>query len=399
MNPDDKSSPEWFTPLLAEAEGERLERTVSLTNFDKYGEAVCAFANDIGGSGEPGHLLIGVKDNGSIAGLRITDEFIAALGGLRADGNIVPVPVMSIEKISLQGGDVLVLKVFPSLMPPVRFKGRTWIRVGARKVIATREEEDRLLERRVSSARTFDAMPCQEATIADLDTKTFSTFYLPLAVSKEVLEENGRPLEVKLSALRLFDLRAGHPTAAGTLLFSARPAYFFSGAYLQFLEVDGDTIGAPVQNEFRIDCGLYWFPEKLDLLIQTLVGQKPQEVTSVRETAAFSYPAVALREILLNSIIHRSYDSTAPTRVTKFSDRIEIQSPGGLYGESRAENFPWQTAYRNPIIAEAFRIMGAVNRFGRGVVRAQESLIANGSQEAEFELDRDFVRVRLFRKG
>ena len=154
MNPDDKSSPEWFTPLLAEAEGERLERTVSLTNFDKYGEAVCAFANDIGGSGKPGHLLIGVKDNGSIAGLRITDEFIAALGGLRADGNIVPVPVMSIEKISLQGGDVLVLKVFPSLMPPVRFKGRTWIRVGARKAIATREEEDRLLERRDSSGRT-----------------------------------------------------------------------------------------------------------------------------------------------------------------------------------------------------------------------------------------------------
>jgi ATP-dependent DNA helicase RecG len=340
-----------------------------------------------------------VKDNGSIAGLRITDEFIAALGGLRVDGNIVPVPVMSIEKISLQGGDVLILKVFPSLMPPVRFKGRTWIRVGARKAIATREEEDRLLERRVSSARTFDAMPCQEATIADLDTKTFSTFYLPLAVSKEVLEENGRPLEVKLSALRLFDLRAGHPTAAGTLLFSARPAYFFSGAYLQFLEVDGDTIGAPVKNEFRIECGLYWFPEKLDLLIQTLVGQKPQEVTSVHETTAFSYPAVALRELLLNSIIHRSYDSTAPTRVTKFSDRIEIQSPGGLYGESRAENFPWQTAYRNPIIAEAFRIMGAVNRFGRGVVRAQEALIANGSQEAEFELDRDFVRVRLFRKG
>lgn len=391
--------PEWLNSLLQSPEGERLEKTTSLTNFDKYGEAICAFANDLARSGQPGYLLIGVKDNGQVAGCKITDEFITALGGLRADGNIIPLPQLSIEKFSLPDGDVVAIKVLPNSLPPVRFKGRAWVRIGARKGLATREEEDRLAENRISAARTFDALPCREATLEDIDTTTFSTFYLPQAVAKEIVTANGRPIAVKLSALRFFDLKAKSPSFAAVLLFAKRPAHFLPGAFLQYLEIDGTSLGGQIVNEFRIESGLYWLPEKLDLLVQTLMGQRPQRVSNVSEANVFAYPAVALREFILNAIIHRSYEATSPTRITRFSDRIEIQSPGGLYGESRAENFPWQTSYRNPIIAEAFRVLGVVNRFGRGIVRAQEALRDNGNDEADFVLDEGFVRVVMKEVG
>jgi ATP-dependent DNA helicase RecG len=96
------------------------------------------------------------------------------------------------------------------------------------------------------------------------------------------------------------------------------------------------------------------------------------------------YPEIAIRELLLNAILHRSYEAAAPVRFYQYSDRIEIQNPGPLYGVARPENFPGQTSYRNPVLAEALKTLGAINRFGRGVERARAALEKNGSPAAEF---------------
>ena len=83
--------------------------------------------------------------------------------------------------------------------------------------------------------------------------------------------------------------------------------------------------------------------------------------------------------------MHRTYESNAPVHLYWFTDRIEIQSPGGLYGMASPENFPTRTDYRNPVIAEAMATLGYVNRFGRGVIRAQEALSQNGNPPPAFE--------------
>ena len=67
---------------------------------------------------------------------------------------------MNVEVFHLDGGDIVSVEVSPSVLPPVRYRGRTWIRVGPRKAIATREEEDLLIERRRAKFPTFDSMPC-----------------------------------------------------------------------------------------------------------------------------------------------------------------------------------------------------------------------------------------------
>lgn len=100
----------------------------------------------------------------------------------------------------------------------------------------------------------------------------------------------------------------------------------------------------------------------------------------------------------MNAVMHRNYESNTPIRFYIFSDHVEIMSPGGLYGEATRENFPTRNSYRNPIIAEAMKIMGFVNRFGYGVQRAQALLEANGNPPAQFEFDERSVLVKVNRR-
>jgi ATP-dependent DNA helicase RecG len=144
--------------LLAEGESDRIERTTSIGHTDKFSEAVTAFANDLPDHRLPGYLVIGVNDDGAPAGLEVTDRLLQNLGALRTDGNIQPLPSLNVAKFSLPGGDVAVVEVFPSDLPPVRYKGRVYIRVGPRKGIASQQDERTLTEKRI--ARTFDALPC-----------------------------------------------------------------------------------------------------------------------------------------------------------------------------------------------------------------------------------------------
>ena len=89
------------------------------------------------------------------------------------------------------------------------------------RTVSTNEtEEKRLIEKRASFARTFDALPCFEAKIEDLNLSTFLQDYLPTAIDADTLRENNRHITQKLSSLRMYDLRYDCPTNAGILCFA-----------------------------------------------------------------------------------------------------------------------------------------------------------------------------------
>ena len=159
--------------LIQDIESSRAERTVSVNDTDKFCEAVCAFANDMPDSKQNGYLLVGVHDDGRLSGLKATDSLLKNLAAIRSDGNVLPIPVMNVETFHLPEGDVVVVEVAPAVLPPVRYRGRTWIRVGPRRAIATPEEEDLLIERRRVKFPTFDSMPCPHARLDDLDLDVF----------------------------------------------------------------------------------------------------------------------------------------------------------------------------------------------------------------------------------
>lgn len=375
--------------LIRSTESYRIEKTISTTNKDKFCEAICAFANDLPGSGKPGYLLIGVNDDGSLNGMRATDELLTFFAGLRTDGHILPIPTMSVESVSFEDGDVIIVTVIPSTEPPVRYYGRCYIRTGPRKDIATQADENILSERRVSSMKSFDMSPCREATLDDLDLEAFSRIYLPKAIAEDVLEKDRRSVKDQLASLRLYDKKEDCPTNASVLLFGKNSKYFFPGAYIQHVLFDGLDNASEILNQNEFSGSLVTMLPKLEAFVETSVIQKrPLPVSVLQEKILVNYPQWAIRELLMNSVMHRDYRSNTPTKFYQYNNRLEIVNPGGLYGNACPENFPNVNDYRNPVIAEALKVLGYVNKFNRGIARVQKELVDNGNGEALFTIDK-----------
>ena len=126
--------------LLEDLESDRVERTTSVNIADKFCQAICAFSNDFPGHNNPGYLIIGANDRGDLNGLTITDRLLTNLADIRSSGNILPLPALTIQKYSFPEGELAVVEVFPSDIPPVRYKGRVYIRTGPSKSIASETE-------------------------------------------------------------------------------------------------------------------------------------------------------------------------------------------------------------------------------------------------------------------
>ena len=219
--------------LLVDLENDRVERTISTTNTDKFGQAICAFANDLPNHAMSGYLFLGVKDNGELSGIKVTDDLLKNVAAIRTDGNIQPQPSMTVEKVSLDGIDMVMVKVEPSAFPPVRYKGRIWVRIGPRKGVANEEDERILMEKRRANVTSFDASPCLNATLEDLDLNLFKHYFLPKAMSDEAMDDDRRDVEYKLASFGFYDTRYNCPTNAGLLFFAKHLRRFIPGAYIQ----------------------------------------------------------------------------------------------------------------------------------------------------------------------
>lgn len=387
---------EFVQALLADLESDRIERTISTQNTDKFAQAICAFGNDYPGHRKPGYLIVGANDNGSLCGLQVSDELLRNLAAIRADGNVLPPPALSVEKITLPEGDVAVVEVQPSTVPPIRFKGRVYIRIGPRKGIANEQEERILSERRASLVTTFDNHPVPEAGLGDLGMRLFDEYRMQ-TVDADTLAANHRTTEEKLASLRCFDLRAGRPTVAGLLLFGTNPRYFLPGAYVQFLKFPGESMTDRPEDEREISGDLRTVVEIMHQKIVANNRVASAQGEGFMDRPRPDYPEWALRELFHNAVIHRDYQSNTPVRFYWFADRIEIQSAGGLYGEVTPATLTRRNSYRNPVLAEAMKSMNYVNRYGYGIQRAQELLSANGNPPAEFQID-DRVFLVIIRR-
>ena len=384
--------------LLADHESDVVKFTTSTKNTDKFCEAICAFANDFPNRYQPGYLLVGVNDDGTASGLAVTDQLLRRLADLRSNVNLEPLPAMTVEKYTLPDGEIALVGVLPSDLPPVRYKGRVWIRIGPSRRQANQQEERILVEKRAALQKPFDIRPCHGCTLDDLVLDLFSVGYLPAAVDRDVIAENQRDIPEQMASLRLYDLAADCPTNAAALLFAKDPLRWIAGAYVQFVRWAGTTMADDPISAKSFSGDLLTVLREVASFVALQAESYPVAETAFRERPEIDYPPVAVREILMNAIMHRSYESNAPVQFYWYEDRIDIQSPGGLYGMASPENFPRQTDYRNPVIAEAMATLGYVNHFGRGVIRAQEALRRNGNPEATFTFDPSHVLATIRRK-
>jgi len=385
--------------LMLDLESDRVERKTSISDVGRICEAICAFANDLPDHRKPGVVFIGLNDDATCVNLPITDELLRTLAGWRSDGNILPLPSMSVQKRTVGNCETAVVIVEPSDAPPVRYKGRVWIRVGPTRAIATQQDEHRLAEKRRSRDLPFDLHVISTASLDDLDLEFFEREYLPAAFSPDIFQKNEREATQQLASLRFATVHPPHhPTVLGLLALGKSPADYVPGAYVQFLRIDGNQLADPISDQHELHGRLVDLLRRMDDVLRSNIRTATDIRSGATELRAPDYPLVALQQLTRNAVMHRDYQlSNAPVRITWFNDRVEVQNPGGPYGQVTAQNFaqPGITDYRNPHLAEAMKTLGFVQRFGVGIPTAQDALAHNGNPPAEFRVESQHVLVTI----
>ena len=201
-----------------------------------------------------------------------------------------------------------------------------------------------------------------------------------------------------MAALRFYDLNADAPTNLGMLLFGKHPEMFIPSAYLQYVKFDGPDNSCDILAENAYKGPFLRMVEELNAFVKVGIASPHSErISALQEETRYRYPDWSIRELLLNSIIHRDYEiGNAPIKFYDYGGRIEISNPGGLYGQATPENFPYVSDYRNPLLAEAMKVMGYVNKFNRGITKVKAEMVANGNPVPIFDVNkRTEFRVTL----
>lgn len=384
--------------LLTDLESETVERSRAFDKAEKMGQAISVFANDLPDRKKPGYLLLGVENDGSLSKKRINDEQLTSLGGLKTEGALLPPPAMAIEVFHLTEGDVVVIEVFPSAYPPIRYRGQAWVRVGARKALASDEDLHVLTERSQRSGIRFEECPCLAAKLDDLNIDLFRNQYLPRAIQAEAIDDDECPITEQMASLRFYDRNTDTPTNLGMLLFGKHPEMYIPSAYLQYVKFNSTDNGSEIMAEHAYKGPLLLTIAELNAFVKVGVSSpRPVKISALQEMTFYDYPDWSIRELLLNSVIHRDYQiGNAPIKFYEYSNRIELSNPGGLYGQANPENFPYVNDYRNPLLAEAMKIMGYVNKFNRGIAKVKKEMEANCNPQPVFDVNkRTEFRVTL----
>ncbi|NLH50725.1 MAG: transcriptional regulator [Myxococcales bacterium] len=383
--------------LIAGGESDRVEFKKSIANPDRIRQTVCALANDLPRNEKTGVVFVGLTDQGTPSGLTIDDKLLKILADIRQE--ILPFPVIAIERLSLPNGECAYLAVEPAIDPPVRYKNTVFVRVGPTTRQANSAEELRLIDKRRAHELPWDIREAPSLTLDDLNIDFFQREYLPIAVAPEVLAENQRTIDQQLQSLHLANPgNPPKPTHLGILTVGKDPRQHIPGAYIQFIRIDGDNMGDAIIDQKEIDGPLSELLRRLDDLLEINIRNALQIAGGPTDTPRPDYPLLALQQLARNAVMHRRYEGThAPVRIYWFRNRVEITNPGGPFGMVTRENFgsPGLTDYRNPHLTEAMKNLGFVQKFGVGIPIAQQQLERNGNPPLEFQIEDNFLSVIL----
>jgi ATP-dependent DNA helicase RecG len=398
-------SDEELSAFLHDVESDCIERKENFSGDvpKRAREAVCAFANDLPNHNKAGVLFIGARDDGSPSGITVSDQLLQILADMKTDGNILPLPALTVEKRSLNEAEMAVVTVMPSDLPPVKYDGRIWVRTGSRRSLASEQEERLLIEKRQSKILPYDLRPIYSAAIHDLSRAFFEDEYLPAAFAEDVLKENNRTYEERLASCRMIvSVKDTTPTLAGLLAIGKKPQDFIYGAYIQFLRIDGIDHNGAIIDEQEIKGRISDMIKNAEIVLSAYNKKAFDVLSGPTHKVIWDYPETALRQILYNAVLHRSYEgNNAPVRMYVYNDRIEFISPGGPYGTVTVENFgsPGNTSYRNRNLADVMKNTGIIQRFGFGLQWARDTMKENGNPPIEFDVDNSFIRCILRKRG
>lgn len=337
---------------------------------DEYLKWICGFANADGGV-----LVIGRNDQGEVVGLKNADKLLEDLPNKVRDvlGIMVDVNLRD-EK------DMAYLEIVVAPYPnPISYRGEYYYRSGSTNQLLKGAALDRFLLRK--HGRTWDGVPRPGVTPGDLDAGALKTFRR-LALKSQRLPEAvlDEPVQALLEKLHLVEGR--YLTHAAVLMFHLEPEHFFTGAYVKigFFE---NNVDLRYQDEVQGDL--------ITQVNQTIAVLKAKYLKAwityegLQRIETWPMPMAALREAVLNAVIHKDYTQGTPIQISVYPDKLMIWNPGELPPDWTVEKLLAKHASIpfNPDVANVFFRAGMIEAWGRGFERILEACREAGAPEPE----------------
>ena len=399
--------------LIANGENSGVEFKRDDLRPEQLAKEIVALANLKGGS-----VLLGVEDDGVVSGIQRVDLELWVMDVVF--GRFIhPLILPFYEEVAFDDGKrVAVITLTEGTAKPyvVRHNDREeiYVRVGSTSRRATREQQARLFES--GGMLHSEVLPVSGSGLGDLDRARLADYLLHIA-GDIALPQSDAEWEQRMRGLGLMASRPDGPsvcTIAGLVLFGYSPRrtlrqagirwMSFSGVDKEYKAQDDSVLDGPLIALWR---GVSGEPRQFveEGLLERLVGRMRPFISEaaadlqdgVRLDAVEKYSGEAVREAVLNALVHRDWTRAADVEVVNYANRLEVSSPGALQNSMTVEKMlAGQRSARNPIIVEVMRDYGYVEHRGMGVRRKIVPLTREcAGKDASFEATDDFVRVTL----
>jgi len=370
-----------YSKIIGKDESENMEWKPSLSQINEIVETVSALSNTKGG-----RIVIGVSKSGKILGVKIGKDTIERLTN-KIVGNTDPkvYPRINVEKV--EDKKIILIEVKESTDKLVLAFGRPFKRVGKSTLKMTKDKYERAILEKHREKLQFDRQICKEATLDDIDRNRVKWY---LNKRKEIRRIK-KPTSLSYSHL-LMNLGAVKksngkikPTNGGILFFGKNPQRFFIQSQLRAVKFKGVGVTHPTIDS--VDCsGTLWeMVEQAEDFIRKnihLFGRRTEK--SFMREEKFEYPIKALREAIINALIHRNYYEPADTRIFIFDDRIEIINPG-CFPEGVTPERPIHRPV-NAVLCGLMYDIGFIEKYGSGIYMMRELCKKYGNKEPYYKL-------------
>ncbi|MBA2307596.1 putative DNA binding domain-containing protein [Candidatus Dependentiae bacterium] len=374
-----------------ERESSTLEFKRELPKNNQIIKTIVGFCNQNGG-----RLIIGVDDDGTLRGVSdcVIEDALEFLEKHIFETSCPPI-IPLIYAQTIEGMTILIIQVSSGMNKPyyIRSEGLergVYVRLGRSTLRATSDIIEEL--RWSSRGRSFDAMPVYHSDLHDLDVDKIHQFFKGRRGAKQT------PISFD-EALVAYNLTVAehasvYPTVAGIVLFGKNPGAFFPEAMIicsRFIEREGREALA------TRDCTgtlMEQFHQAYTFIVEHL--SHSFTIKGLKRKDELEVPPVALREALINALIHRNYHIKAPIKIAIFDNRIELFSPGGFPGPLNIKNLKMGLTYiRNTAISKVFREAGYSEKLGTGFIMIFSSYEAYGLPEPEIVEGENFIKYIL----
>jgi ATP-dependent DNA helicase RecG len=349
---------------------------------DDYLKWVCGFANASGGV-----LFIGKKDNGSLIHLDDHKRLMESIPTKIRD-------LMGIicEVILHQADEIFFIEIkVPVYSVPVSLRGRYYLRSGATNLELTGVELNEFLLKK--AGKSWDDVVEENATLDDVNDISVSKF---IADSKE----KGRmPDTSGLTTLQILDklhLTVGDKLKrAALILFAKDPSRFYPNIQVKIGRFGTDS--SDLKFHEIIEGNLVHLLSEVPVQLNYKFLTRPIKFEGLQREEKDMYPPQAIREMLLNALVHRTYMG-APVQMRVFDQQLSIWNEGTLPNGLSVEDLKTDhnSRPRNPIIANACFLAGYIDSWGRGTLKIINSCKENGLPEPSIIEKDGGVMVKLF---